>query len=282
MFFNFDSFEIISIAFVVSGIFIYSYNSATLNNESLVNTSKALNSDLSRLDLSNNLINNSTSQLMDIGVQTDTDILVETGIQTANTYVNTGMQTSARMWLESIRNWINEILGSSTPNPGYVDAGVQTMGPVTSMWSTVKQWFLEVCSIRSSELSSLGHKKVNKWRNKLASNQSVDLQDSESSLTNLRFETESNLQQLVNPDDSASNISEIVSLSNLQDVVSEANRVYDMSNRQDVLDLFNDPTVLFGINGAYDPADDLITFITPDSSYEIVRSTLDALLNSVN
>jgi len=64
------------------------------------------------------------------------------------------MQTSARMWLESIRNWITEILGggggsaigASPSNPQYVDVGVQTNA--TTMWGTVKQWFLEVLSVR--------------------------------------------------------------------------------------------------------------------------------------
>jgi hypothetical protein len=85
----------------------------------------------------------------------------------------------------------------------------------------------------------------------------------------------------VDPDESASNISEIVSEAHLQNVESST-RFYDMNNPADVLDLMNDPTVVFGINGAYDPADDLITFITPDASYEILRSTLDTLLISVN
>jgi len=63
------------------------------------------------------------------------------------------------MWLESIRNWITEILGSTT-NPQYVDVGVQTNA--TSLWGTVKQWFLDVCSIRGSEISSIGYTKVEK------------------------------------------------------------------------------------------------------------------------
>lgn len=85
------------------------------------------------------------------------------------------------------------------------------------------------------------------------------------------------------PNDSASQISEVVSEANLQDVNAEANlqdvnelaanRIYDMTNAKDVLDLMNDPTVVFGVNSAYNPADDLITFITPDASYEILRST---------
>lgn len=56
------------------------------------------------------------------------------------------------MWLESIRNWITEILGTTpnpNSNPNYVDVGVQTNA--TSTWETVKQWFFEVCSVRGSE-----------------------------------------------------------------------------------------------------------------------------------
>jgi hypothetical protein len=165
MFFNYDLFEIVAIAFVVSGIFTtYSFynNSASINNESLVNT-------LYNSELSNNFTTTST-QLIDVGVQTETNIQVEASIQAVNTYVNTGMQTSFRMWLESIRNWITEILDTTT-NPQYKDVGVQTDAP--SLWATVKQWFLDVCSVRSSELSSLSHNKVNKWRNKLDSVQDV-------------------------------------------------------------------------------------------------------------
>lgn len=47
------------------------------------------------------------------------------------------MQTSARMWLESIRNWITEILGTNPQGGQYVDVGVQTNAP--SIWTTVKQ-----------------------------------------------------------------------------------------------------------------------------------------------
>jgi hypothetical protein len=35
------------------------------------------------------------------------------------------MQTSVRMWYETVRNWITEIPGTTT-NPQYVDVGVQT------------------------------------------------------------------------------------------------------------------------------------------------------------
>ena len=99
----------------------------------------------------------------------------------------------------------------------------------------------------------------------------------------MAFGNGSGLQELVGPNDSASQISEVVSEANLQDVNEVvANRLYDMSNARDVLDLMNDPTVIFSINPAILSGDDLITFYTADASYEIIRSTLETLLNSVN
>jgi len=149
------------------------------------------------------------------------------------------MLTSARMWLESIRNWITEILGSTT-NPQYVDVGVQTNA--TSLWGTVKQWFLEVCSIRSSELSSLGYKKVIKWRTDLDSNQSVTLPDSESPLDSTSVVSDSVLQKVIVPNDSASNISEEISKgsTNLQEVEK---KVYDITDPVVLNGLLDDPTV---------------------------------------
>lgn len=233
MFFNYDSFELVAIAFVASGIFIYNFStgSTTLNNESLVNT-------LSNSDLSNNLP--STSQLIDVGVQTEVNIQVEASVQAATNYVNTGMQTSARMWLESISNWITEILGTN-PNPQYV--GVQTN--TTSLWGSVKQWFLEVCSVRSSELSSLGQHKVEKWRTNLDSVQSVSLHNSESPLTNIGFGSPNNIQNLVGPDDSASNVSEVVSESALLNL-NELPAVSDILNvaATNYVDTITDPTIL--------------------------------------
>lgn len=149
----------------------------------------------------------------------------------------------------------------------------------------LNKWFLDTFSVRSSKLGSLNPiRGVNNWRNELDSIQSIDIHDSEGPLTNIAFSSPNNssLDKLIDPNDSASQISEVVSESILQNISNTAERVYDMSNRQDVLDLMNDPTVAFGINGAYDPADDIITFITPDTTYEILRSTLETLLNSVN
>jgi hypothetical protein len=92
MFFNSDSLFVVgSIIFIGLGVFTlskYNFFTTVNNNESLVNTSipKVSNSDLSSLELSLSKNLTTTSQLIDIGVQTDTDILVETGIQTANAY----------------------------------------------------------------------------------------------------------------------------------------------------------------------------------------------------
>lgn len=80
------------------------------------------------------------------------------------------------------------------PSHGYVDAAVQTNIP-GSLWGTIKQWFLEVFSIRGSELSSIGNNKVDNWRTNLDSVQSVSLHNSESPLTPVASNT--SLHQLV-------------------------------------------------------------------------------------
>ena len=288
MFFNNDLLIVaVASTFIVGGVILtYSfYNDIfpTVNKgESLINTNSSLNS-ISRIDSNIQLDNLSNHSYVEASIQTE-NIQVEASVQAANTYVNTGMQTSARMWLESVRNWINEILTGGSPatsshsGPGYVDVGVQTNA--TSWWATVKQWILEVCSVRSSELSSMGQNKVEKWRNNLNSDQSVDLHNSDSPLTTLKFGSDSELQNLVDPNDSASQISEVVS--NSATNINSSIRVYDMNNRAGVLDLMNDPTVVFSINHATLPGDDLIIFYTADSANEILRSTLETLLNSVN
>lgn len=260
MFFNNDFlFVAVASSFIVGGVILtYSfYNNIfpTINKgESLVNTNSPLNS-ISKLDSNIQLDNLSNQSYVEASVQT-TNIQVEASVQAANTYVNSGMQTSARMWLESIRNWINELLGttSSQSGPGYVDVGVQTNA--ISTWQTVKQWFLEVCSIRSSELSSIGFKKVEKWRNKLDSNQSLDLHDSDSALTTLKFESDSELQNLEDPNDSASNVSE---------VVYEADKVYDISEFEMVNLLMADETIDFQVidNIHYAISDNMYLSIDP-------------------
>lgn len=233
MFFNYDSFEIGVVVFVVAGILTYSISKSSpiINNDSLVNTKSSLDT-ISNLNSNIQLDNLPNQSYIEAGVQASN---IDAGVQAA-THVNTGVQTSARMWLESIRNWINEILGTPS-NPsiveGYVDVGIQTDG--TSMWATVKNFFFEICSVRSSEISSIGVGKVDKWRNKLDSNQSVDLHDSNSPLTTLKFESDSELQNLVDPNDSASNVSKVVS--------ETVNRVYDITDQAVLTNLMEDPTV---------------------------------------
>jgi hypothetical protein len=158
MFFNYDSFEIVAIAFIVSGIFIQSYyiiSNSINKDDSLVNT-------LSPLDSVNTVISENT-----------TPIPVP-GPQASGQYIDVGVQT--------------DISGS--------------------LWVTIKQWFLEVFSVRSSELSSIGYNKTSNWNNNLDSIQSVDLHNSESSLSPQSINT--NLDNLVDPNDSASNIGEVV------------------------------------------------------------------------
>jgi hypothetical protein len=128
MLFNNDSMVVVS-AILVLGVFSYTfYNNIFttvpnnpiinngLNNESLINTNSVLEAGVAA-DQPSNL----TSQYVEASVQASDPNIVN--------YVNTGMQTSSRMWLESIRNRITEILGttSNTPATGqYVDVGVQT------------------------------------------------------------------------------------------------------------------------------------------------------------
>jgi len=301
MFLNYDSFEIVAIGFVVLGILTYSWssghfiNNTTIKNESLVNT-KSLSISPTHLNSDSNISTLNTTapathsptldsisnlplvdiDLVDVGVQ------VDQGVQ-ASSHVNTGMQTSARMWMQTIRDWINELLSSTPANPNYVDVGVQAT-PVlehASRWQSFKDWVLDCFSIRSSEYSSIGMKGVDKWRNNLDSNQSLDLPDSESPLITLGLynaEYESSLENLVNPNDSASNVSEVISEANLQNV----NRIYDTSNPADLADLWNDSTIFHYL----DTSDNNYYFHTEFNIYvekkEIVEAVVEALLNSVN
>jgi hypothetical protein len=265
MFFNYDSFEIVAIAFIVSGIFTYSLykSSPIINKESLVNTS-------SNSEFSNNL---ATTQLKEVGVQTEVNIPVEASVQVANTYVNTGMQTSARMWLESIRNWITEILGKNpNPHPQYVDVGVQTNA--TSLWDTVKQRFLEVCSVRSSDLFSIGYNKVNKWIDNL------DPSTVESSNTINSVNSDSTLKNLIHPNDSTSNVSEVTSESNLDNLIhpddsasNVVNRVYDITD-PGILNLYMaDETIDFEVI-------DKVHYAVSDNIYLSVEPSIQIMLKN--
>ena len=289
---------------IIGGIFTYTfYNNifTTNNSESLVNTSSTSPLDTNIVTYISNSTLQTTAPVthsptldtisnlplvnlnhLDVGVQ----VQIDQGVQ-ASSHVNTGMQTSNRMWLESIKNWINDILGtSSNSNPNYVDVGVQT--GIKSSWELFKESINKFFDLKTSSISTPNQVRVDTWRSKLNSDQSINLHDSESPLTNIRFGTDSPLQNLVGPNDSASQISEsnlqIVEpiLQNVNERVTNTGRIYDMSNVKDVLDLMNDPTVVFSVNSATLPGDDLIIFHTADSSNEILRSTLETLLNSVN
>lgn len=110
------------------------------------------------------------------------------------------------------------------PKHGYVDAAVQTESK--SLWQNFKDWLRDVFSVNSSDVGTFGHDKVDNWRNNINSTQSVDIQDSESSLTNIKFGNTSDLQNLVDTNDSVSNISEVLS----NNSVSESTRVYDITD----------------------------------------------------
>jgi hypothetical protein len=91
----------------------------------------------------------------------------------------------------------------------YVDAAVQTGN--TSLWEAIKEWFRGAFSVNSSEIESIGINGVNNWRNNLDSVQSVSLQVSESSLTRINSNSNSTLQNMIGPGDSASMVSGPVS-----------------------------------------------------------------------
>nr|AQU12777.1 hypothetical protein [Thelephora ganbajun] len=117
----------------------------------------------------------------------------------------------------------------------------------------------------------MGYNKVEKWRNNLDSVQSVSLNDSESPLTKLVFGSDSDFQSLVGPEDSASQITEIVSepVSNLQvpSEVAEFNPIYgyDIIDQNLLFELVKDPTVVINTfnNHFYLVKEGLTLFIDP-------------------
>lgn len=216
------------------------------------------------------VLESSNLQHVDQCIQT-TAINVEAGIQTSTTYVNTGIQTSARMWYETVRNWITEILSSPKPQVSaqYVDVGVQA--DTRSTFQIVKDWFRDVCSIRSSELSSLGRNKVAKWR------EGLDSSSVQSDHTIDTTTTNTTLDRIINPGDSASNISEVASESNLDNVVDNVVNnvvdnvvapVYNVTNpelyvnilRQRGVEAFSDPD----LNQAFLQFQDVVLTVDPN------------------
>lgn len=119
-----------------------------------------------------------------------------------------------------------------------------------------------------------------KWRNNLDSVQSVDLHNSDSPLTTLKFGSDSALQKLVDPKDSASQISEVISESGLQNVVEPQatasnviTRVYDVNDPEVLTNLLEDSSVY-----SY--------FDIADSVYYVISDTIltvdPSIVNSLN
>lgn len=109
------------------------------------------------------------------------------------------------------------------PTHGYVDAAVQTESK--SLFQSFKDWLRDVFSINETEVGTFGHDGVENWRNKIDSMQSLDLHDSESPLTKIG-NTSPNLENLILPADSASQVSEVISESSLN---IPSNSVYDIN-----------------------------------------------------
>lgn len=116
MFFNYDS--VVFSGFVgtglfVGGLFTYSfYNLITTINkaESLVNTIPNLDS-INLAESAYPILQPNVLHKIDVGVQTDATIQVaDASVQATNINVNTGIQTSARIWYETVKNWITELL----------------------------------------------------------------------------------------------------------------------------------------------------------------------------
>jgi len=103
--------------------------------------------------------------------------------------------------LDSIGSQATELPVTSN---NYLDIGVQTES--NSLWSLFKDWLREVFSVNCSDVGSFGQNKVSNWINNLESTQSLPSQNviSQASVTNL--------DTLVNVDDSASNVTAISSV----------------------------------------------------------------------
>jgi hypothetical protein len=128
----------------------------------------------------------------------------------------TATQTST---LDSISESTNT---SILANPQYVDVGVQT--EPQSTWQIVKEWFIDTFSINSSEITSIGNTRVNKWVSELDSSQSTPSQNTISEISHL------NLSDTIQVADSASNVSEVVSESSLQNLAEVGDSVSNNFN----------------------------------------------------
>ncbi len=125
MLFNYDSmpsYGLVVTAILVGGLFTYTfYNIFTTTQsiqgkDSLINTTaqQIILDSINELPESNYpILESNNLHKIDVGVQTS-DIHVagvaDAGVQATNIHVNTGIQTSARMWYETVKNWITELL----------------------------------------------------------------------------------------------------------------------------------------------------------------------------
>lgn len=110
MLFNNDLLFVVG-SILVGGIFTYSfYNNifTTYNSESLVNTLPQLDS--INLTDAYPVLQPNVLHKIDVGVQTDSTALVDSGVQATTIHVDTGIQTSSRIWYETVKNWLMEIL----------------------------------------------------------------------------------------------------------------------------------------------------------------------------
>jgi hypothetical protein len=162
----------------VGSLFTYSfYNLFTTtnslqSNESLVNT-------IPNLDLTNlaesayPVLQPNVLHKIDVGVQTEATVQVaDASVQATTIHVNTGVQTSARIWYETVKIWITELL-----------------------------------SIRSSQLQGVTPTEVRaeNWLNELDNTQLV----SQNSMNSVIFN--SPINNLINVGESVSNVGESVS-----------------------------------------------------------------------
>lgn len=111
MFFNTDSINqipfVVAAVIVVGGLFTYTCYNVCFSTHTVAGMNKSL------VDTIPNYVEAGvqTSNInVEAGVQAVNTNLLDTGVQASNLYVNTGMQTSARIWYQTVKNWIMEIL----------------------------------------------------------------------------------------------------------------------------------------------------------------------------
>jgi hypothetical protein len=111
MFFNNDLLFVVG-SILVGGIFTYSfYNNifTTNNSESLVNTVPNIDS-FNLAESSYPILQPNVLHKIDVGVQTEAPVQVAEASVQATIHVDAGIQTSARIWYETVKNWITELL----------------------------------------------------------------------------------------------------------------------------------------------------------------------------